>query len=41
MMTAFVPMSTLEKRVNMLAVVLPFAATIAAIVSLWNSAVWA
>ena len=30
-------MSTLEKRVNLLAVALPFAGTIAAIVLLWNS----
>jgi stearoyl-CoA desaturase (delta-9 desaturase) len=32
-------MSRLEKRVNLLAVVIPFLATIAAIVLLWNSAV--
>ena len=32
-------MSTLEKRVNLLAVALPFAGTIAAIVLLWNSVV--
>ena len=32
-------MSRLEKRVNLLAVVIPFAATLAAIVLLWNSAV--
>ena len=38
-MTAFVVMSTLEKRVNLLAVAIPFVATIAAIVLLWNSVV--
>ena len=38
-MAAFVAMSTLEKRVNLLAVVIPFAATLAAVVLLWNSAV--
>jgi stearoyl-CoA desaturase (delta-9 desaturase) len=38
-MAAFVVMSTLEKRVNLLAVVIPFAATLAAVVLLWNSAV--
>jgi stearoyl-CoA desaturase (delta-9 desaturase) len=32
-------MTTLEKRVNLLAVVLPFAGTLAAIVLLWNSVV--
>src|ERR671914_3058773 len=32
-------MTRLEKRVNLLAVVLPFAATIAAVVLLWNSVV--
>jgi stearoyl-CoA desaturase (delta-9 desaturase) len=32
-------MSTLEKRVNLLAVAIPFVATIAAIVLLWNSVV--
>jgi stearoyl-CoA desaturase (delta-9 desaturase) len=32
-------MSRLEKRVNLLAVVIPFVATLAAIVLLWNSAV--
>ncbi len=32
-------MTTLEKRVNLLAVAIPFAATIAAIVLLWNSVV--
>src|SRR5918995_200810 len=32
-------MSKLEKRVNLLAVVLPFAATLAAIVLLWNRVV--
>ncbi len=32
-------MSTLEKRVNLLAVAIPFAATLAAIVLLWNSVV--
>ena len=32
-------MSTLEKRVNLLAVAVPFVATIAAIVLLWNSVV--
>jgi stearoyl-CoA desaturase (Delta-9 desaturase) len=32
-------MSTIEKRVNLLAVAIPFAATLAAIVLLWNSVV--
>ena len=32
-------MTTVEKRVNLAAVVIPFAATIAAIVLLWNSVV--
>jgi stearoyl-CoA desaturase (Delta-9 desaturase) len=39
MMTAFAAMTKLEKRVNLLAVVLPFAGTLAAIVLLWNSVV--
>jgi stearoyl-CoA desaturase (Delta-9 desaturase) len=39
MMTWFPVMSTLEKRVNLLAVAIPFVATIAAIVLLWNSVV--
>jgi stearoyl-CoA desaturase (Delta-9 desaturase) len=38
-MTLFPAMSTLEKRVNLLAVAIPFVATIAAIVLLWNSVV--
>ena len=38
-MTAFQVMSTLEKRVNLLAVAIPFVATLAAIVLLWNSVV--
>ena len=38
-MTAFPAMTTLEKRVNLLAVVVPFAATLAAIALLWNSVV--
>jgi stearoyl-CoA desaturase (Delta-9 desaturase) len=38
-MTGFPVMSTLEKRVNLLAVAIPFVATIAAIVLLWNSVV--
>src|ERR687884_261609 len=32
-------MTTLEKRVNLLAVVVPFLATLAAVVLLWNSVV--
>jgi stearoyl-CoA desaturase (delta-9 desaturase) len=39
MMTAFVIMTKLEKRVNLFAVALPFAGTLAAIVLLWNSVV--
>src|SRR5215217_2863049 len=39
MMTTFGDMSTLEKRVNLLAVAIPFAATLAAVVLLWNSVV--
>jgi stearoyl-CoA desaturase (delta-9 desaturase) len=39
MMTAFTAMTKLEKRVNLLAVALPFAGTLAAIVLLWNSVV--
>ena len=39
MMTDFTVMSTLEKRVNLLAVAIPFVATLAAIVLLWNSVV--
>jgi stearoyl-CoA desaturase (Delta-9 desaturase) len=39
MMTGFQDMSTLEKRVNLLAVAIPFVATLAAIVLLWNSVV--
>jgi stearoyl-CoA desaturase (delta-9 desaturase) len=39
MMTACEVMSTLEKRVNLLAVAIPFVATLAAIVLLWNSVV--
>jgi stearoyl-CoA desaturase (Delta-9 desaturase) len=39
MMTGFPDMSTLEKRVNLLAVAIPFVATLAAIVLLWNSVV--
>jgi stearoyl-CoA desaturase (delta-9 desaturase) len=39
MMTAFMAMTKLEKRVNLLAVALPFAGTLAAIVLLWNSVV--
>jgi stearoyl-CoA desaturase (delta-9 desaturase) len=39
MMTAFAAMTKLEKRVNLFAVVLPFAGTLAAIVLLWNSVV--
>jgi stearoyl-CoA desaturase (Delta-9 desaturase) len=39
MMTAFSAMTKLEKRVNLLAVALPFAATLAAVVLLWNSVV--
>jgi stearoyl-CoA desaturase (delta-9 desaturase) len=39
MMTAFAAMTKLEKRVNLLAVALPFAGTLAAIVLLWNSVV--
>jgi stearoyl-CoA desaturase (Delta-9 desaturase) len=39
MMTAFLAMTQLEKRVNLLAVALPFAGTLAAIVLLWNSVV--
>jgi stearoyl-CoA desaturase (Delta-9 desaturase) len=39
MMTAFLAMTKLEKRVNLLAVALPFAGTLAAIVLLWNSVV--
>ncbi len=39
MMTGFPYMSTLEKRVNLLAVALPFAGTIAAIFLFWNSVV--
>ena len=38
-MTCFVVMTKLEKRVNLLAVALPFAGTLAAIVLLWNSVV--
>jgi stearoyl-CoA desaturase (Delta-9 desaturase) len=38
-MTAFGRVTPLEKRVNLLAVVIPFAATLAAIVLLWNSVV--
>ena len=38
-MTAFPAMTTLEKRVNLLAVVVPFAATLAAIALLWYSVV--
>ena len=39
MMTAFAAMTKLEKRVNLVAVALPFVATLAAIVLLWNSVV--
>src|SRR4029453_5531212 len=39
MMTAFRAMTKLEKRVNLLAVALPFVGTLAAIVLLWNSVV--
>src|SRR5215203_4873858 len=39
MMTPFSAMTKLEKRVNLLAVAIPFAATLAAIVLLWNSVV--
>jgi len=39
MMTSSVPMTKLEQRVNLLAVAVPFAATLAAIVLLWNSVV--
>jgi stearoyl-CoA desaturase (Delta-9 desaturase) len=39
MMTDFQAMTKLEKRVNLLAVALPFAGTLAAIVLLWNSVV--
>jgi stearoyl-CoA desaturase (Delta-9 desaturase) len=39
MMTAFPAMTKLEKRVNLLAVALPFAGTLAAILLLWNSVV--
>jgi stearoyl-CoA desaturase (delta-9 desaturase) len=39
MMTAFQAMTKLEKRVNLFAVALPFAGTLAAIVLLWNSVV--
>jgi stearoyl-CoA desaturase (Delta-9 desaturase) len=39
MMTAFAAMTKLEKRVNLLAVALPFVGTLAAIVLLWNSIV--
>jgi stearoyl-CoA desaturase (Delta-9 desaturase) len=38
-MTLFPAMTKLEKRVNLLAVALPFAGTLAAIVLLWNSVV--
>jgi stearoyl-CoA desaturase (Delta-9 desaturase) len=38
-MTAFGRVTPLEKRVNLLAVVIPFASTLAAIVLLWNSVV--
>src|SRR3954468_2312037 len=39
MMTELKAMTKLEQRVNLLAVALPFAATLAAIVLLWNSVV--